>query len=308
LGWDWGGFLGGLGLVFGWARGWCLGGLGALYKKLMGSKIKILINLNTQKMFSSLSRALQRILVSLIMLLSLFGIGALVYFLLDHNNHVGVMIVSTVAPAIVFAVKTWVYLRINWVVPDVIGDDSGSDISKMHALKRKLICYVGIGFLLGVPAVYFIMHGVTKDIFATVFPLCYILLMSVASIAFLPEFLKTTRAIAPVRYGILTVALFVILLKTGVYLNSYFPGNLSEFVARNLFFALGCANILLLFLIHAAWHQVFTMEHVVALPLNHVTPPKQILALNQTQEKAPPEQTVHIFDVPVNAQVNARVA
>lgn len=245
-------------------------------------------------------------LVFLIMLLSLFGIGALVYFLLDLNNHVGVMIVSTVAPVIVFAMKTWVYLRINWVIPDVIGEDA--DISKMHAFKRKLLGYVGIGFLIGVPAVYFIMHGVTKDIFSTIFPLAYILLMSVASIAFLPEFLKATGAIAPVRYVILTVALFVILLKTGIYLNSYFPGNLTEFVTRNLFFALGCANILLLFLLNAAWHQVFTMEHVVALPLNHVTPPKQILALNQTQEKAQLDQTVHIFDVPVNAQVNARVA
>lgn len=259
-------------------------------------------------MFSSLSRESQRMLVFLIMLLSLFGIGALVYFLLDLNNHVGVMIVSTVAPVIVFAMKTWVYLRINWVTPDVIGENAGADISKMHAFKRKLLGYVGIGFLIGVPAVYFIMHGVTKDIFSTIFPLAYILLMSVASIAFLPEFLKATGAIAPVRYVILTVALFVILLKTGVYLNSYFPGNLTEFVTRNLFFALGCANILLLFLLNAAWHQVFTVEHVVALPLNHVTPPKQILALNQTQEKAQLDQTVHIFDVPVNAQVNARVA
>ena len=262
--------------------------------------------MNTQKMFSSLSRKSQRMLVFLIKFLSLTAAGALVYFLLDHNNHDGVMIVSTVAPAIVFAVKTWVYLRINWVVPDVIGEDAGACISKMHALKRKLLCYVGIGFLIGGPAVYFIMHGVTKDIFATVFPLCYIILMSVASIAFLPGFLKTTRAIAPVRYVILTVALFVILLKVGVYLNSYFPGNLSEFVTRNLFFALGCANILLLFLIHAAWHQVFTIKHVVELPLNHdVTP------LNQTQKKAP-EQTVYIVNVPdydqVNAQVNARVA
>lgn len=274
----------------------------------MGSKIKILINLNTQKMFSSLSRESQRMLAFLFMLFGLTAAGALVYFLLDQNNHVGVMTVSTVAPVIVFAMTTWVYLRINWVVPDVIGEDTGSDISKMHALKRKLLCYVGIGFLLGVPAVYLIMHGVTNDIFTTIFPLAYIILMSVTSIAFLPGFLKTTRAIAPVRYVILTVALFVILLKVGVYLNSYFPGNLSEFVTRNLFFALGCGNILLLFLLHAAWHQVFTMEHVVALPLNYVvTPPKQILALNQSQEKAP-EQTDYIVDVPINAQVNVPVA
>ena len=134
------------------------------------------------------------------------------------------------------------------------------------------------------------MHGVTKDVFTTVFPLAYIILMSVVSMAFLPGFLKTTGAIAPVRYVILTVALFVILLKTGVYLNAYFPGNLTEFVTRNLFFALGCANILLLFLIHAAWHQVFTMEHDVALPLNGFTQPK-----------ATPND--YIFTVPVNARV-----
>ncbi len=252
--------------------------------------------MNTQKMFSSLSRESQRMLVFLIMLLSLFGTGALVYFLLDHNNHVGVMIVSTVPTAIVFAMKTWLDLRINWVPPNAF--ELVVDHSKMHSLKRKLLCYVGIGFILGVPAVYLIMHGVTNDIFTTIFPLAYIILMSVASIAFLPGFLKTTGAIAPVRYVILTVALSVILLKTGVYLNSYFPGNLSEKVTRDFFFALGCANILLLFLLHAAWHQVFTMEHVVAIPLNHVvvTPPKQILEQNQTQEKAP--ETVYIVNVP----------
>jgi len=251
-------------------------------------------------MFSSLSRESQRMLVFLIMLLSLFGIGALVYYLLDQINHVGVMTVSTVAPVIVFSMKTWIDLRINWVSPDAF--ELVVDLSKMHALKRKLLCYVGIGFLIGIPAVYLIMHGVTRDLFSTIFPLAYIILMSVTSIAFLPGFLKTTRAIAPVRYVILTVALFVILLKVGVYLNSYFPGNLSEKVTRDMFFALGCANILLLFLIHAAWHQVFTIKHVVELPLNHdVTP------LNQTQKKAP-EQTVYIVNVPVNAQANVPVA
>jgi hypothetical protein len=141
------------------------------------------------------------------------------------------------------------------------------------------------------------MHGVTKDIFATVFPLAYIIVMSVCTIGFLPEFLKTTGAIAPVRYVILMVALFVILLKTGVYLNSYFPGNLTDFVARNLFLALGCANILLLFLLHAAWHQVFTMEHVVAIPLN-ITPPKPTI---------PKREEVCIVTVPDNYQDNAQV-
>ena len=248
--------------------------------------------MNTQKMFSSLSRQSQRMLVFLIMLLSLIGIGTLVYFLLDQNNHVGVMIVATVAPVIVFSMKTWIDLRINWVSPNAF--EQVTDLSEMHALKRKLFCYVGIGFILGVSAVYFIMHGVTKDLFSTIFPLAYILLMSVASIAFLPGFLKTTGAIAPVRYVILTVALFVILLKTGVYLNSYFPGNLSEKVTRDLFFALGCANILLLFLLHAAWHQVFTLEHVVAIPLN-ITPKDTVFIVN-------------VPDAPPNAQVNAQVA
>ena len=251
--------------------------------------------MNTLRMLSRFSKRSQRMLVFLSILLGLTAAGALVYFLLDHANYDGIMIVSTVAPAIAFVTSTWLYLRINWVAPDVFAQDA--DPSKMHALKRKLLAYVGIGFLLGVSAVYLIMHGVTKDIFATVFPLAYILLMSVASIAFLPEFLKTTRAIAPVRYAILMVALFVILLKTGVYLNSYFPGNLTDFVVRNLFFALGCANILLLFLLHAAWHQVFTMKHVMALPLN-ITPPKPTI---------PKREEVHIVTVPVDDQVNAKV-
>ncbi len=257
-------------------------------------------------MFSSLSRESQRMLVFLIMLLSLFGIGALVYFLLDHDNYVGVMIVSTIPTTFVFAITIWLCLRINWVAPGAF--KLVVDLSEMYALKRKLLCYVGIGFLLGISAVYLIMHGVTKDLFTTIFPLVYIILMSVVSIAFLPEFLKTTRAIAPVRYVILTVALFVIILKVGVYINSYFPGNLSDKVTRDLFFALGCANILLLFMIQAAWHQVFTVEHVVVLPLNHDRPPKQILALNQNQEKAQ-ENTVHIVDVfPYIAQANVPVA
>jgi hypothetical protein len=233
-------------------------------------------------------------LVFLIMLLSLFGIGALVYFLLDHDNYVGVMIVSTIPTTFVFAIKIYLCLRINWVAPNTF--ELVVDLSEMYALKRMLLCYVGIGFILGISSVYFIMHGVTNDIFTTIFPLAYIILMSVTSIAFLPGFLKTTRAIAPVRYVILTVALFVILLKVGVYLNSYFPGNLSDKVTRDLFFALGCANILLLFLLNAAWHQVFTVEHVVASPLNHDRPPKQVLALNQNQKKAQ-ENTFHIVDV-----------
>jgi hypothetical protein len=240
-------------------------------------------------------------LVFLIMLLSLIGISALVYFLLDQNNHNGVIIVSTVPTAFVFAIKIYLCLRINWVAPNVINLDE-QELQEMYAYKLMLLCYIGVGFILGVSAVYFIMHGVTNDLFTKIFPLGYILFMSVTSIAFLPGFLKTTRAIAPVRYMILTVALFVILLKVGVYLNSYFPGNLSDKVTRDLFFALGCANILLLFLLNAAWHQVFTMKHIVALPLNHVTP------LNQTQKKAPLEQTVQIFDVIVNDPANARVA
>ena len=258
----------------------------------------------SQRMFSSLSRESQRMLVFLIKFLSLFGIGALVYFLLDHNNHVGVMIVSTVPTAIVFAMTTWVYLRINWVAPNVIHPDKPY-LTKMHECKRKILLYVLSGFVLGLSSVYFIMHGVTKDIFSTVFPLAYILFMSVTSIAFLPEFLKTTRTIAPVRYLILTVALFVILLKVGVYLNSYFPGNLTEFVTRNLFFALGCANILLLFLLHAAWHQVFTVEHVVASPLNDLTPPKMTQTWENAKRKEYPVSNDCIVDIfPDNAPPN----
>jgi hypothetical protein len=264
----------------------------------MGSKFRIYINMNTLRMLSRFSKRSQRMLVFLIMLLSLIGIGALVYYLLDHNNYVGVMIVSTVATFIVFAMKTWIDLRINWVAPNAF--EQVADLSKMYACKRKLLYYVGIGFILGVSAVYFIMHGVTKDLFSTIFPLAYILLMSVASIAFLPEFLKTTRAISPVRYVILTVALFVILLKVGVYLNSYFPGNLSDKVTRDLFFALGCANILLLFLIHAAWHQVFTMEHVVATSPNDITRPNTTIALNQTPTQENDERKFCIVDVPVH--------
>jgi hypothetical protein len=237
-------------------------------------------------------------LVFLIMLLSLIGISALVYFLLDENNHNGVMIVSTVPTAIVFAMKTWVDLRINWVAPNVIHPDE-PDLTKMHACKRKILLYVLSGFVLGISSVYFIMHGVTKDIFSTVFPLAYILFMSVTSIAFLPEFLKTTRAIVPVRYIILTVALFVILLKVGVYLNSYFPGNLTDFVTKNLFFALGCGNIFLLFLLHAAWHQVFTMEHNVATPLNDITRPNSTIAQNQTPTQENDERKFCIVDFPV---------
>ena len=234
--------------------------------------------MNTQKMFSSLSKKSQRMLAFLFMLLGLTAAGAIVYFLLDQNNHDGVMIVSTVTPVIAFVTSTWLYLRINWVAPDVFAQNAHP--SKMAQCKWKVLAYVAFGFLIGVPAVYLIMHGVRKDMFTTVFPLAYIILMSVVSMAFLPGFLKTTRAIAPVRYIILTVALFVILLKVGVYLNSYFPGNLNEVITKNLFFALGCGNIFLLFLLHAAWHQIFTMVHSVAIPLNIKQPKDAVFIVN----------------------------
>lgn len=256
------------------------------------------MHMNTLRMLSRFSKRSQRMLVFLSMLLGLTAAGAIVYFLLDQNNHDGVMIVSTVTPVIAFVTSTWLYLRINWVAPDVFAQDA--DPSKMAQCKWKVLAYVAFGFLLGVPAVYLIMHGVRKDMFTTVFPLAYIIVMSVVSMAFLPGFLKTTRAIAPVRYIILTVALFVILLKVGVYLNSYFPGNLNEFVTKNLFFALGCGNIFLLFLLHAAWHQVFTMDHIVATPLNDITRPNSTIALNQTPTQENDERKFCIVDVPVH--------
>jgi hypothetical protein len=173
---------------------------------------------------------------------------------------------------LVFPSSMWLYLRINYVQPNDL--ETTSKESEMAKYKRKIILYVLVGLLLGVPAIYFIIEGVTQDLFTTLFPIAYIILMSVVSIAFLPGFLKATGAIAPVRYFILTVMLFVILLKVAVYLTSYFPGTLTDVVGRHLFFALGCGNVFLLFLLNSAWHQVFTLERVVVLPLNHVTPPK----------------------------------
>jgi hypothetical protein len=218
-------------------------------------------------MFSNLSIKWQRTLVFLIMLLSLATMGALVYLLLILGNYTGLMVVSTVTPTIIMSIATWLYLRINWSASGILATSP-----LMTEWKRKILTYVGIGFFLGVPSVYFIMHGVTQSIFSTVFPLAYILLMSVCTIAVVPAFLKATGAIALVRYVIITVALFVILFKVGVYLDSYFPGNLTTTITKNLFFALGCSNVFLLFLLHSAWHQVFTMEKavVVVAPLNEV--------------------------------------
>ena len=214
-----------------------------------------------RKMWLNLSKRSQRTLVFAIMLLSLATMGALVYLFLILGNYTGLMVVSTVAPVIIFSVCTYLYLRINL---------SASGIPLMTKLKKKIITYVILGFLLGVPSVYFIMHGVTHTHFSTVFPLAYILIMSVCTIAIVPAFLKATGAIAPVRYMIIAVALFVILLKVGVYLDSYFPGNMTANMTRNMFFALGCANVFLLFMLHAAWHQVFTKEQVVVTPLNDI--------------------------------------
>jgi len=219
------------------------------------------------KMCSNLSIKWQRTLVFLIMLLTLAAMGALVYLLLILGNYTGLMVVSTVTPTVIMSIATWLYLRINWSASDTLATSA-----PMKQWKRKILTYVGIGFFLGVPSVYFIMHGVTQSIFSTVFPLGYILLMSVSTIAIVPAFLNATGAIALVRYVIITVALFVILFKVGVYLDSYFPGNLTSSVTKNLFFTLGCSNVLLLFLLHSAWHQVFTIEQavVVVAPLNEV--------------------------------------
>jgi hypothetical protein len=217
-------------------------------------------------MFSKLPKDSQKIVVFMIMLLILTGTGALVFMLLEEKRYDGVMIVSTVVPSIIFCISTWLYLRINWVTPDVFASNSVQ--TEMAAYKRKILGYVSVGLLLGIPAVYFIMKGVTHDLFATIFPIAYIFLMSVYTIAFLPGYLKVTGAISPVRYLILTVSLCVIILKVGIYLDSYFPGVVSELIAKKMFFALGCANMLLVFMLHAAWHQVFTVEQVVVIPLN----------------------------------------
>lgn len=217
-------------------------------------------------MFSKLPKDSQKIVVFMIMLLILTGTGALVFMLLEEKRYDGVMIVSTVVPSIIFCISTWFYLKINWVTPDVFASNSVQ--TEMAAYKRKILGYVSVGLLLGIPAVYFIMKGVTHDLFATIFPIAYIFLMSVYTIAFLPGYLKVTGAISPVRYLILTVSLCVIILKVGIYLDSYFPGVVSELIAKKMFFALGCANMLLVFMLHAAWHQVFTVEQVVVIPLN----------------------------------------
>jgi len=240
---------------------------------------------------------LKKFMVFMTMLLSLTGTGALTFMLLEQKLYHAVLAVSTVMLVIIFSISTWLYLRINYVPPNVL--EPKPKLSEMAEYKLKILVYVLLGVLLGVPAVYVIMHGVKKDIFTTVFPLSYIIIMSVVSMAFLPGFLNATGAIAPVRYVILTVALFVILLKVAVYLNSYFPGNLTDFVGRNLFFALGCGNVFLLFLLHATWHQVFTMEHVVVIPLN------------QSQENAKKlENDYCIVNVPppANFPANAPVA
>lgn len=242
-----------------------------------------------RKMFSNLSKGSQRTLVFAIMLLSLSTMGALVYLFLILGNYTGLMVVATVAPAIIFAVSTYLYLRITWSASYMLATSS-----PMTHLKKKMLTYVILGFLLGVPSVYFIMHGVTQNYFSTVFPLAYIFIMSVCTIAIVPAFLKATGAIAPVRYMIITVALFVILLKVGVYLDSYFPGNMTAIMTRNMFFALGCANVFLLFLLHAAWHQVFTIEQVVVTPLNEVVvaQPKKVVL-------APHNEGVVVHDIPL---------
>jgi hypothetical protein len=217
-------------------------------------------------MSTNISKNLKRTMIFLIMLLILTGTSVLVHLLLEHDNHDGVMIVSTVVPAIVFTTATWLYLRVNWAVTDNLSQQT----QKISA-KYRIIAYVLAGFLLGIPAMYFIMNGVTKSVFSTVFPIGYIFIMSVYTIAFLPGFLKTTETVAPMRFVILAVALIVILLKVGVYLNSYFPGTITDVIVKNLFFALGGGNILLLFLLHSAWHQVFKVEPVkVVTPLNEV--------------------------------------
>ena len=241
-------------------------------------------------MFSNLPKGSQRTLVFMIMLLGLATMGALVYLFLILGNYTGLMVVSTVTPTIIMSIATWLYLRINWSAS--LGNLL--PVCLTTHLKKKILTYVVLGFILGVPSVYFIMHGVHQNHFSMVFPLAYILIMSVCTIAIVPAFLKATGAIAPVRYMIITIALFVILLKVGVYLDSYFPGNMTVVMTRNMFFALGCANVFLLFMLHAAWHQVFTIEQIVVPPLNEVVvaQPKKVVV-------AQPTEIVEVHDIPI---------
>jgi hypothetical protein len=75
-------------------------------------------------MFSKLSKDFQKFLVFMIMLITLAGTGALVFILLEEKRYDEVMIVSTVVPSIIFCISSWLYLRINWVSPDVFASNS----------------------------------------------------------------------------------------------------------------------------------------------------------------------------------------
>lgn len=217
------------------------------------------------------SKAWQRILILIAMFFGLVSVGAFAYYyMVVNDDYMVVACIATIIPSLILVIGTYAYLRVNWVNPDVFAQPALPRLSL--TLKKKVLRYLSVGFMLGVPAVYAIMSGVKQNIFTISFPVVYIIGMSVASIGFLPNFLTSTGAIAPVRYFVLLVSLTIILLKVGVYLDSYFPGNLSGSLVRCMFYALGAANWLLILMLHASWHGVFTMEvpptvHV-SVPLN----------------------------------------
>jgi hypothetical protein len=192
--------------------------------------------------------------------------------------------IATILPSLIIGVGTYAYLRVNYVKPVLPVKEVAQKAEQPPALprlsaelKKKVLLYLSVGLMLVIPAVYVIMSGVKQNIFTIAFPIAYIIGMSVASIGFLPNFLTSTGAIAPVRYFVLLVSLTIILLKVGVYLDSYFPGNLDGEIPRMMFFALGAANWLLILMLHASWHQVFTMEVPpavsVSVPLNVANQP-----------------------------------
>ena len=217
------------------------------------------------------SKAWQRILILIAMFFGLVSVGAFAYYyMVVNDDYMVVACIATIIPSLILVIGTYAYLRVNWVNPDVFAQPALPRL--LPTLKKKVLLYLSVGFMLGVPAVYVIMSGVKQNIFTISFPVVYIIGLSVASIGFLPNFLTSTGAIAPVRYFVLLVSLTIILLKVGVYIDSYFPGNLDGEIPRMMFFALGVANWLLILMLHASWHQVFTMEVPpavsVSVPLN----------------------------------------
>jgi len=245
----------------------------------MGLKSRIFIIVDSCKMVCNFSSALpaskawRRIIIFLAMFFGLVSVGAIAYYyMVVSNDYLVIACIATLGPTLIIGVGTYCYLLVNYqpkqVLPTQQLEIPPASQQVKTAMKKKVLLYLLFGFMLGVPAIYVIMSGVKQNIFTISFPVVYIIGMSVASIAFLPGFLRSTGAIAPVRWFVLLVTLTIIILKVGIYLNSYFPGNLSHSIAENLFFSLGVANWLLILMLDASWHQVFTIEVPVSVPLN----------------------------------------